>query len=120
MVPLNLAGVLMDPVEQRKVEVQGVEVTESSGGSPVYLPDRFEEENTENPSMVRVAEENIPKQGASKMNTVTDIFPPGHRKRIPKRRLECDYDGDSDQYAESDCEDSRKTEITCAGLADRR
>ena len=51
------------------------------------------------------------------MNTVTDIFPTGRRKRIPKRRLECDYDGDSDHCAESDCEDSRKTKITCAGPA---
>ena len=66
--------------------------------------------------MVRVAEEDVPKQGASKMNTVTDVFPTVRRKRIPKRRFECD-DGDSDHCAESDCEDSRKTENTCAGPA---
>ena len=37
VVPLNLAGVLMDPVEQWKVEVLGVVVTEFSAGSPLYL-----------------------------------------------------------------------------------
>ena len=37
VVPLNLAGVLMDPVKQWKVEVLGVVVTESSGGSPLGL-----------------------------------------------------------------------------------
>ena len=36
MVPLNLAGVLRDPVEQGRLEVMGVVVTESSGGSPLY------------------------------------------------------------------------------------
>ena len=35
MVPLNLAGVLKDPVEQGRREVLGVVVTESSGGSPL-------------------------------------------------------------------------------------
>ena len=35
VVPLNLAGVLMDPVEQWKVEVRGVVVTEFSAGSPL-------------------------------------------------------------------------------------
>jgi hypothetical protein len=35
MVPLNLAGVLMDPVEQGRLEVLGVVVSESSGGSPL-------------------------------------------------------------------------------------
>ena len=31
----NLAGVLMDPVEQSTLEVLGVDVTEFSGGSPL-------------------------------------------------------------------------------------
>jgi hypothetical protein len=37
VVPLNLAGVLMDPVEQWKVEVRGVVVSEFSAGSPLVL-----------------------------------------------------------------------------------
>ena len=51
-----------------------LETEEDEEGSIISLT-IFEEENTENQSMVRVAEENVPKQGASKMNTVTDIFP---------------------------------------------
>ena len=51
-----------------------LETEEDEEGSLISLT-IFEEENTENQSMVRVAEENVPKQGASKMNTVTDIFP---------------------------------------------
>ena len=35
MVPLNLAGVFMDPVEQGQLEVLGVVVSESPGGSPL-------------------------------------------------------------------------------------
>ena len=35
MVPLNLAGVLMDPVEQGELEVLVVVVSESSGVSPL-------------------------------------------------------------------------------------
>jgi hypothetical protein len=38
VVPLNLAGVLMDPVEQWKVEVRGVVVSEFSAGSPLVYP----------------------------------------------------------------------------------
>jgi hypothetical protein len=37
VVPLNLAGVLMDPVEQWKVEVRGVVVSEFSAGSPLAV-----------------------------------------------------------------------------------
>ena len=35
MAPLNLAGVLMDPMEQWRLEVEGVLVMEFSGGSPL-------------------------------------------------------------------------------------
>ena len=35
VVPLNLAGVLMDPVEQGKLEVLGVVVSEFSAVSPL-------------------------------------------------------------------------------------
>jgi len=38
MVLLNLVGALMDPVEQGRLEVLGVVVSESSGGSPLMLP----------------------------------------------------------------------------------
>jgi len=33
----NLAGVLMDPMEQSTLEVMGVQVTEFLGGSPLGL-----------------------------------------------------------------------------------
>ena len=58
---------------------------------------------TENPSTVWIAEENVPKQGPSEMDTVTDIFHTGHQKCIPKQRLEYNYDGNSDDFPDSDC-----------------
>lgn len=74
------------------------------------------EEVTENASGVRLAEDDMAEQTLGEMDAVIDNLPTGRRKRILKRRPECDYD-DSDHCAESDCEDSQRTEITCTGPA---
>ena len=53
--------------------------------------------------MVWVDKENVPKQGPSEIDTVTNIFPTGHQNCIPKQRVEYNYDGNSDDFTESDC-----------------
>ena len=77
--------------------------------STIISPTVYKEKNTENPSTVWVAEENVPKQGPSKLEigTVTDIFPTGHQKCIPKQWFKYNYDGNSDDCAESDCKNSQ-------------
>ena len=70
---------------------------------PIISPIVYLVKNTENPSMVWVDKENVPKQGPSEIDTVTNIFPTGHQNCIPKQRVEYNYDGNSDDFTESDC-----------------
>ena len=61
---------------------------------PIISPIVYLVKNTENPSMVWVDKENVPKQGPSEIDTVNCI---------PKQRVEYNYDGNSDDFTESDC-----------------
>ena len=58
---------------------------------PIISPTVYQVENTENSSTVWVAEENVPKQGPSEIDTVTDVFLTGRQKCIPKQLLEYNY-----------------------------